>query len=131
MARNERQQRWRDSNGKQRIEVYLPVAAVSALDALEGSRAEAIQTLLQSQHSAATEPVKPYTLRKPKADDEKRYAWIADTAAGERIALSADPARFHKWSGRYLTGSLFSRTYKAESRAAVVERLLASPEVYR
>lgn len=74
---------------------------------------------------------KGYRFRRPQSAEEKRYQWIAVTDAGDRIALGPDPVRYYRWCGRYLSGSLFSRDAKDNSRDAVVHKLIGSPEIYR
>jgi hypothetical protein len=86
-----------------------------------------IQAIEASTHS---DP-KGYKTRRPRSADEKRYDWIVVTNDGQRIALGPDPARFWRWCGRYLDGSIFSREAKGNTLDEIAQRLIDSPELYR
>lgn len=78
-----------------------------------------------------TQAVEPSTsekhgFRRPRSADEKKYDWII-TTGGQRIALGPDPARFWRWSGRNLDGSMFTREAKGNTREEVIRKLLNLP----
>lgn len=160
MGKAELQKRWRANTTRKRIEVYLPADVVEQLDAWaksgSQSRAAVISGLIRgvvpepaSAAAQAPEPVETretpasqapapedgaeigYKLRRPRSADEQRYDWIAVTDQDERIALGPDPVRFHKWSGHYISGSLFGRDAKGASREAVVRDLIDRDYLYR
>lgn len=134
MARAQDQKRWRDKSDRKRIEVYLPVDSVTALDALTAesgqSRSAAIMSLIAAQretNQAATQPA--YQLRRPRAGPEQRYEWIL-VVDGEPLAgLKRDS--FRGWRGSYLKPSMFSRPCQRTTRDEVALELILKPDLCR
>lgn len=81
----------------------------------------------QATQASASQGTWGYKIRRPSSADEKRYNWIAVTDEGRRIALGPDPARFWRWSGQYLDGTMFSRQAKGNTRDEVVRNLMGLP----
>lgn len=82
------------------------------------------------QASGPHEPP-PYRLRRPHTDHEKRFDWIVETDEGPMCGLARKSKPGKPWRGRYLQGSLFSRSAEGDTRAEVARKLLVLPEAYQ
>lgn len=118
MARARDQKRWRDNTTRRRIEVYLPPDTVAALDAMPGSRAQAIAALVETASNA--EP--STTGSRPPIESTTHL--IADTPPGGRcfawgetdtIRVDRNPARF-KLNGRRLARAKLEAMILAEKQ---------------
>ena len=132
MASAENQKRWRQNNGKKRIELYLPVDTLAKLDALASeralSRADAITQLVSDQgyKAPAEAESKGYSWRKAKGGDGFDWFVVVD---GEPIAgVRRDDV--NGWRGKYLRSSMTFRWAKGKTRDKVAFDLLDAPYIY-
>lgn len=112
-----------------RSEPSTQMDAVSSRSGLERDRPAAAPPAEPETTARSDGNTTPsWSFRRPRAAAEKRYTWIAEVSDGTRIGLGADPARFYRWQGLILDGSIYLREAKGNRREDVVTKLLA---VYR
>ncbi|MDA3919936.1 MAG: ribbon-helix-helix domain-containing protein [Salinisphaera sp.] len=134
MARAQDQKRWRDNSDRRRVEVYLPVDTLTALDKLASergqSRAGVIAHLLTDMPAqSATEPQSAgYSLRKAKSHDDFDWLVIVD---GEPVAGIQRYEPINGWRGKYLDASMAYKWAKGKTRDAVAFDLIDAPYIYR
>lgn len=130
MAKAETQKRWRARTDRKRIELYLPADTLAALDAMPGTRAQAIQALLEARGRSepdSTAISRPYRLRRPNAG-ERGADWIMllDGQPWAEIERTASG-----WRARTLKRSLTWRWCTGKRRDDVARRLFEKPDIWQ